>query len=460
MAELQANEEQPPTLDTSGIESEDQKADDSQNKVSELMRILDSYFDEDPKLRMSYKSERSVDDLFSLPQVKLLEPTKEELMAAASQCKKLILDQDKVRANVSQGRTTLILRDLPKGVSYNLIKSLMEAPQLTQQLGSKVKSIQPELNETWFVRFATEEDCLKTAEWLTFEGAQVARTIMGTTVKCRVKSVLPTSTFNPGGQPTGVRRPNYGMDPYASSYGGFNGFYGMPPSPNFMPFGMPPSPNMTPFSGNRGKKSQRRNSNRGQGRGRGTDRQQSTRGSPQHLPRQPSNRPKRQKSRKQNQADDDDIFYKGQFVLVERTSFDAIVKQAQVQDMNEPVKPEALRNLPDLCTETHKEGFYQPSWGSGRTISPYPPAQASPADPPSMSLDDNKGSEKPETMKVKPKKNKKKGSSKKKKQKAEEAPKQKTEAKTKTSKNVADVDADQKENSPEPVKKEKVETEI
>merc|ERR1712038_258605 len=124
------------------------------------------------------------------------------------------------------------------------------------------------------------------------------------------------------------------------------------------------------------------------GRGRGTERQQNTRHSPQTLPRQPSSRPKRQKSnRKQNQAaEDEDIYYKGQFVLVERTSFEAFVKQARVQDMNEPVKPEPLRNLDFLCVKKPSEGFDLPGCGTEGTISPFPPAQPSPADPELLDL--------------------------------------------------------------------------
>merc|ERR1712176_561488 len=138
----------------------------------------------------------------------------------------------------------------------------------------------------------------RTAEWLTFAGKETARKIMGKSVKCRVKSVLQSSTFNAGNQQMGMGMPaNYGgMDPYA--YAGFNqGFYGMPPSPNF--FGqMPPqphvSPNLSSFGSKQGQrggnKSQRRHSNnrgasrggRDGGRGRGTnERQQSTRHSPQ-----------------------------------------------------------------------------------------------------------------------------------------------------------------------------------
>merc|ERR550532_2684344 len=399
---------------------------------------------------MSFKSDKPVDNLRKLPQVQLLNPSKEDLLEAVSKCKKLILDQDQVRANVSQGRTTLILRDLPKGVSYNQIKSLMEQPELIKQLGSKVKSITPELNDTWFVRFATEEDCLRTAEWLTFEGRDIARGIMGKPVKCRVKSVLQSSTFNAGNQQMGMPANYGGMDPYA--YAGFNqGFFGMPPHPQS-------SPQMGPFGGKqRGNKTQRRNSsNRGgsrggrdggrdSGRGRGTERQQSTRHSPQALPRQPSNRPKRQKSnRKQIPIDGEDVYYKGQFVLVERTSFDAVVKQARVQDMNEPVKPEALRNLDFLCQATPTLGFDLPGCGTGRTISPYPPTQPSPADPPDLNLD-QKVVEKPDAPQPKKGKKSKKKNSKKKKQQQNDAKAAKAEEVQKVVKQKVSTDTDQKD---------------
>jgi hypothetical protein len=335
----------------------------------------------------------------------------------------------------------------------------MEQPELVKQLGSKVKSITPELNDTWFVRFATEEDCLRTAEWLTFEGKETARKTMGKPVKCRVKSVLQSSTFNAGNQQMGMPTNYGGMDPYA--YAGFNqGFYGMPPSPNFFG-GMPPhpqvSPQMGPFGGkqprgNNAKPQGRRHSNRGAsrggrdgGRGRGTERQQNTRHSPQALPRQPSNRPKRQKSnRKQTPTDGEDVYYKGQFVLVERTSFDAVVKQARVQDMNEPVKPEALRNLDFLCQAKPTLGFDLPGCGTGRTISPYPPTQPSPADPPDLNLD-QKVVEKPDAPQPKKGKKSKKKNSKKKKQQQNDAKAAKAEEVQKVVKQKVSTDTDQKD---------------
>merc|ERR1719326_1511240 len=112
---------------------------------------------------------------------------------------------------------------------------------------------------------------------------------MGKPVKCRVKSVLQSSTYqNAGNQQMGMPPSYGGMDPYA--YAGFNqGFYGMPPSPNFFG-GMPPHPQVSPQMAPFGGKQPRGNS-------------------------------------KQTPADGEDVYYKGQFVLVERTSFDAVVKQ-------------------------------------------------------------------------------------------------------------------------------------
>merc|ERR1712038_220439 len=182
------------------------------------------------------------------------------------------------------------------------------------------------------------------------------------------------------------------------------------------------------------------------GRGRGTERQQNTRHSPQALPRQPSNRPKRQKSnRKQIQTDgEDNVYYKGQFVLVERTSFDAVVKQARVQDMNEPVKPEALRNLDFLCQDKPTLGFDLPGCGTGRTISPYPPTQPSPADPPDLNLD-QKVVEKPDPPQQKKGKKHKKKNSKKKKQQQNDAKAAKAEEVPKVVKQKASTDTDQKD---------------
>lgn len=362
------------------------------SKVTELVRVLDDYFEVDENLRKEYENPKSVVELRKLKLVKALNPDEETLLGAIEQCKKLSLEENrtKVRANVTQGRTMLILRDLAEGTTYEQIKKLLESEELVSQLESRVKEIKPDHLNTWFVRFASQDDCMTAAFWLNTKGM-----INGQKVKCRVKSVLPSSTYNPP--------PQQGfMDPYQNPHAGQQGFYGYPPSPNFM--GFPPSPNFgAQRQGSRRKRSQKNNRQKG-----GLNRQGSTHA---QYGRQSSNRAKggRQKSMRGGKPQiqpDGNIHYEGQFVMVERNTFDAIVKSARNADMNEPIVPEALAAFPPLLTESPKAGFDLKPLTTGSTISPMPvPQTPSNGAPPYLNLSENGNGGKKEKKKKGKKKN-------------------------------------------------------
>lgn len=332
---------------------------DMKTQVSELTTILDDYFANDGKLKSKYEQERPIKELCDLQMVKSLNPSEEVLVEAVKKCSALILKNDKVRAKPGQTRTVLILRDLPQDVSHAHIKTLLETKELADQLSAPVKEIRPELNNSWFVRFATEGDCLNAALWLNMNGK-----ICGQKVKCRVKSVLQSSTYNPAGlspQNTGYMDPHFspGFDPH--------NFYGFPPSPNFLPNMYPPyggnqyGGNNRQGGGRRKSNSNRRNSGRGrQGRGR------------QQYQRSPNMRGKRQQKIQSENVADQNIFYEGQYVLIGRPTFDALVKQCHNSNNDEPCIPEALAAYPQLCCETPKMSFDLQPLTQGNTISPMP----------------------------------------------------------------------------------------
>merc|ERR1719233_1701021 len=201
-------------------------ASDKATKVAELVSVLDDYFDNDANLCKQYEKERPIADLKKLKLVQLQKPDEDTLLSAIKESKKLNLTAtgDKVRANIGQGRTILILRDLPRDVQYDQIKKLLESEELTEKLESRVKEIRPELNDTWFVRFASQEDCMTAFFWLQSNGK-----INGAKVKCRVKSVLQASSYNPGA-PSGTNTNPYADQgfPLFNTNLGFRGF----PSPN------------------------------------------------------------------------------------------------------------------------------------------------------------------------------------------------------------------------------------
>jgi len=387
--------------------SDNAKASDKATKVAELVSCLDDYFEHDANLRKQYEEERPISDLYKLKLVQLQKPDEDTLLSAIKESKKLNLTAtgDKVRANIGQGRTILILRDLPRDVQYDQIKKLLESEDLTKQLESRVKEIRPELNDTWFVRFASQEDCMTAFFWLQANGK-----INGQKVKCRVKSVLQASSYNPGGAGTG---PN--TNPYADQ--AFRGY----PSPNmyggygpgFSPMGMPfpgayPNYNKAQGGGRGGKRGSRRGrtARSPQGPQGSVPRQNSVGGGA--FPRQQSYRQKGrqkspgmkplksprmkpQKSARQNSKQpvetDDNIYYQGQFVILGRQSFDQIVKSCCNLDMNEPTKPKELLGYPGLLCETPRKAFDMKPVTQGSTaISPMPGAQPSPPEPEAMSL--------------------------------------------------------------------------
>jgi len=381
----------PPKKNTEKDQTSDSQSAKS-HTAADIVRVLDDYFEHDANLRKQYEQERSIDELYQLKLIQAINPDKDLLMAAIQKCKKLTLDesQKKVRAKTGRGRTILILRDLPRDVQHGHIKNLLESEELVSQLESRVKEIRPELNETWFVRFATQDDCLTAAEWLTFHGK-----LNGQKVKCRVKSVLQSSTYNPVGNVTPSNNTqfmdNSSMHPYDPQHQGFYSSY--PPSPGFgMSHGWP-NPQISPnFQSNvppiqrrnSGRKNSQQRRNSGRGRGRGQFNKQGSkygRGSPNMTG-------KRRGSRKYKDDNDDNVFYEGSFQLLERRNFEAAVNEAS-KNSNEPVKPKELGDFPDIVCYEPKMGFsLKPLQGS--TISPMPESQKNHQAPPELSLDSSK----------------------------------------------------------------------
>jgi len=392
------DEKKEPKSDNASTEQIDNLAavaSDKATKVAELVSCLDDYFEHDANLRKQYEEERPIADLYKLKLVQLQKPDEDTLLSAIKESKKLNLTAtgDKVRANIGQGRTILILRDLPRDVQYDQIKKLLESEELTEQLDSRVKEIRPELNDTWFVRFASQEDCMTAFFWLQSNGK-----INGAKVKCRVKSVLQASSYNPGA-PSGTNTNPYTDQafrgfPSPNMYGG----YGGPGFSPMMPYPGPyPQYNNKQGGGRGGKRNSRRGRTARSPNNQPVPRQTSVGGAA--FPRQTSFRQKgRQKSygmkpqksarsnAKQAVETDDEIYYQGQFVIIGRQSFDGLVKLCCNLDMNEPTKPEELLAFPGLLCEKPKKAFDMKPLTRGSTISPMPGAQPSPSEPEMMSL--------------------------------------------------------------------------
>merc|ERR1712039_96817 len=94
-------------------------------------------------------------------------------------------------------------------------------------------------------------------------------------------------------------------------------------------------------------------------------------------------------TRRSAPKNDDNIFYPGQFVMVERQTFDQIVKSCRNLDSSEPSKPNELKKFEGLMCDKVKYGFDLKPLSVGNTISPMPVPQQSPNEPDALSLDDS-----------------------------------------------------------------------
>lgn len=423
----EAKEESPPTEDEDGQKISDLPSSTlfyPSNSKLVIAEALDNYFEQDENLKLQYDTEQPVESLLELPLVKATNPDLEILIAAVELCKKLTLDKTKalVRASTLSQRVTLILRDLPEDVKYMHIKTLLESEDLTSQLTSRVKEIRPELNNNWFVSFANQDDCLNAALWLNLYGK-----IGDKKVRCRVKSVLPQSTYNAARAPAeGQGFEHYYSRPGQQYYGGNYGSQYPPQQPS----------NQRRNSG-RNRKG-RGNNNRGGGRynnnnynnnntnnnsnnfnGR-SPRQSGMKGrrnsraekktvgrnaihtlSPKSSPQQ------RPRLKPEATATGKDIDYPGEFVLLDRTNFSQIINDAQTAE-EVPMVPPELDQYPDLKSGQVKQiDFEIGSLMTGSAISPYPSAKQGPVSgegaPPDFALDGGEPEKKKKKKKTKKK---------------------------------------------------------
>ena len=86
-----------------------------------------------------------------------------------------------VRVSIPVARKTLILRELPDGITEGTVRSLFD--------GVKIESIREEISNSWFVTFLTEEEALSCLDSLK------NRTLGGVPIKARMKSEYYMKVF-------------------------------------------------------------------------------------------------------------------------------------------------------------------------------------------------------------------------------------------------------------------------
>eukprot|EP00667_Euglena_gracilis_P010095 EG_transcript_10269 len=154
-------------------------------------------------------------------------------------------------------RVTIILRDIPKEVPEEEIRQLFQ--------GDKVQRVNPDIGNTWFVTFETEEDCLAA-----YEKCQL-KCFRDEPLKARIKSENVLNRFVPADTPAYVSQPPPPPPGFPSGApipppfptmmpGPYPGMYPpmamgpYPPFPGAPPFGgFIPGPGMPPHMGMGGK---------------------------------------------------------------------------------------------------------------------------------------------------------------------------------------------------------------
>lgn len=130
----------------------------------------------------------SIDVIASFPKMKNLTEDRNTLIQVIKQCQTLNLDETEtmVRPNLKIERNTLILRDIPATIPVEEVSNIFQHPGC-----AAIVTIRPDINDTWFVTFDSEDKCQETA--LVLSGLQ----FQGHAIRFGMKSSTPSVTKEP-----------------------------------------------------------------------------------------------------------------------------------------------------------------------------------------------------------------------------------------------------------------------
>lgn len=230
------------------------------------------------------------------------------------------------------------------------MKALFQTEDLVAKLDANVKQIEADVNDTMFVSFASEKDCLAAAMWLRQHGK-----LKGQKVRFRVKSKLVSSTSSA----TSYRQ-NAGYDYVQQMY------YNM----------QQPQWQQNYYYQNyqnqqNNQKIRRQNSARGRGGKRRNNRNNyNNNNNNNNTPRKPY------KKRSSRDNSNNEIFYNEKFTQVERTTFAQLTREAMARNESEPKCPKELKAIAALIRAEPKKGFFPKPLQQLGTISPHIPAHS------------------------------------------------------------------------------------
>eukprot|EP00442_Polarella_glacialis_P045925 CAMPEP_0115080448 /NCGR_PEP_ID=MMETSP0227-20121206/18682_1 /TAXON_ID=89957 /ORGANISM="Polarella glacialis, Strain CCMP 1383" /LENGTH=623 /DNA_ID=CAMNT_0002468089 /DNA_START=177 /DNA_END=2048 /DNA_ORIENTATION=+ len=133
------------------------------------------------------------------------------LLEASKKSEKIGVDEENmlIRPLIKSRRNTLILRELPEGITEEELKEVFATFAEVREL----LSVKPDVNSTAFVTFDTDEAAQNAALWLR------SQKLRGEAVRCSMKSEQFMRSFFP--MPgSAARAPEFGMPSYQAMYGG------------------------------------------------------------------------------------------------------------------------------------------------------------------------------------------------------------------------------------------------
>eukprot|EP00002_Diphylleia_rotans_P035190 TRINITY_DN7656_c0_g1_i1.p1 TRINITY_DN7656_c0_g1~~TRINITY_DN7656_c0_g1_i1.p1 ORF type:complete len:773 (-),score=161.67 TRINITY_DN7656_c0_g1_i1:577-2895(-) len=169
---------------------------DQQSLLENLTRQIEYYFSRSNLASDVYLVSQMDNDLFvpisiiaGFKMVQRMTGDINLVLQAMKASSSLIVDEKnmKVKPNIKHRRTTLILRDVPSSFATEQLEALFQSGSV------KPVSIRPDVKETWFVEFETEEETSKAFDFVR------TQSIEGHPINARIKSetLLRTATILP-----------------------------------------------------------------------------------------------------------------------------------------------------------------------------------------------------------------------------------------------------------------------
>jgi len=159
-----------------------------EDQITQLVVVLDELFKPE-NLAGNYQLQNllarqqfvKITDLSSFPAISELTDDPDLILEAIKQLpSRVTLNEEEkfILPQIPHHRTTLILRDLPENATLAEVKKLLSSKECGLS-----KEVRADVNRTWFISFANEEECMKSALWI-----QTKAKFRGQTIRCRIKS--------------------------------------------------------------------------------------------------------------------------------------------------------------------------------------------------------------------------------------------------------------------------------